>query len=42
MTNPTVGEIIKAQVTDENDAYFFAQVDGYTYEVDKLELEKSR
>ena len=40
MTNPTVGEIIKAQVTDENDAYFFAQVDGYTYEVDKLELEK--
>lgn len=40
MTNPTVGTIIKANVTDENDKYFFAQVDGHTYEIDKSELEK--
>lgn len=40
MINPTVGTIIKANVTDENDGYFFAQVDGHTYEIDKLELEK--
>ena len=40
MINPTVGTIIKANVTDENDRYFFAQVDGHTYEIDKLELEK--
>ncbi|AFT81843.1 RNA-binding protein [Leuconostoc carnosum] len=40
MTNPTVGTVIKANVTDENDKYFFAQVDGFTYEIDKTELEK--
>ncbi|WP_367300890.1 CvfB family protein [Leuconostoc carnosum] len=40
MTNPTVGTVIKANVTDENDKYFFAQVDGFTYEIDKIELEK--
>lgn len=40
MTNPAVGTIIKADVTDENDRYFFAQVDGNTYEIDKSELEK--
>lgn len=40
MTNPTVGTVIKANVTDENDKYFFAQVDGFTYEIDKTEIEK--
>ncbi|MFT9389176.1 MULTISPECIES: CvfB family protein [Leuconostoc] len=40
MTNPTVGTIVKAAVTDENPQYFFAQVAGYTYEIDKTELEK--
>ena len=40
MTNPTVGTIVKASVTDENTQYFFAQVDGFTYEIDKSELEK--
>lgn len=38
--NPKVGTIIKANVTDENEKYFFAQVDGFTYEIDKTELEK--
>jgi len=36
----TVGEIITATVTDENDMDFFAQVDGVTYAIDKRELEK--
>ena len=40
MTNPIVGTIVKAVVTDENTQYFFAQVDGQTYEIDKSELEK--
>jgi len=31
MINPTVGTIIKANVTDENDGYFFAQVDGLVF-----------
>ncbi|HCU42077.1 S1-like domain-containing RNA-binding protein [Leuconostoc falkenbergense] len=38
--NPTVGTTIKAQVTDENSQFFFAQVDGFTYEIDKSELQK--
>ncbi|GMA70672.1 S1 RNA-binding protein [Leuconostoc litchii] len=38
--NPRVGTVIKANVTDENDKYFFAQVDGFTYEIDKAELQK--
>lgn len=38
--NPTVGTTIKAQVTDENSQLFFAQVDGFTYEIDKSELQK--
>ena len=38
--NPTVGTTIKAQVTDENSKFFFAQVDGFTYEIDKSELQK--
>ncbi|CAK1251528.1 Predicted RNA-binding protein YitL [Fructobacillus cardui] len=36
----TLGQVIKASVTDENSQYFFAQVDGMTYEIDKSELEK--
>ncbi|CAK1224084.1 Predicted RNA-binding protein YitL [Fructobacillus tropaeoli] len=36
----TLGQVIKASVTDENSQYFFAQVDGVTYEIDKSELEK--
>lgn len=36
----TVGEIITATVTDENDLDYFAQVDGVTYAIDKRELEK--
>lgn len=39
--NPTVGTTIKAQVTDENSQFFFAQVDGFTYEINKSELQKS-
>lgn len=35
-----LGQVIKASVTDENSQYFFAQVDGVTYEIDKSELEK--
>ncbi|MDF7626840.1 S1-like domain-containing RNA-binding protein [Lactobacillaceae bacterium L1_55_11] len=35
-----IGTNIRAQVTDENAAYFFAQVDGYTYQIDKAELKK--
>lgn len=38
--NPTVGTTIKAQVTDKNSQFFFAQVDGFTYEIDKSELQK--
>lgn len=38
--NPTVGTTIKAQVTDEISQFFFAQVDGFTYEIDKSELQK--
>ncbi|MCT4404494.1 RNA-binding protein [Leuconostoc falkenbergense] len=38
--NLTVGTTIKAQVTDENSQFFFAQVDGFTYEIDKSELQK--
>ncbi|MCT4380436.1 CvfB family protein [Leuconostoc pseudomesenteroides] len=38
--NPTVGTTIKAQVTDENSQFFFAQVDGFTYEINKSELQK--
>lgn len=33
-----IGDIIAAKVTDENDHYYFAQVDGLTYQVDKQEL----
>ncbi|MGX7051405.1 CvfB family protein [Leuconostoc palmae] len=40
MTNPIVGEIVKASVTDENEHYFFAQIDGHTYEISKAELQK--
>ncbi|CAK1222545.1 Predicted RNA-binding protein YitL [Fructobacillus cardui] len=36
----TLGQVIKASVIDENSQYFFAQVDGVTYEIDKSELEK--
>ncbi|GAP00247.1 CvfB family protein [Fructobacillus ficulneus] len=36
----SLGQVIKATVTDENDQYFFAQVDGLTYEINKSELEK--
>ncbi|MHD0284302.1 CvfB family protein [Weissella tructae] len=36
----TVGEIITATVTDENELDYFAQVDGVTYAIDKRELEK--
>ncbi|GAP03568.1 CvfB family protein [Fructobacillus tropaeoli] len=36
----TLGQVIKASVTDENSQYFFAQIDGVTYEIDKSELEK--
>ena len=35
-----IGDIISAKVTDENDKYYFAQVDGLTYEIDKAELLK--
>jgi predicted RNA-binding protein (virulence factor B family) len=35
-----IGEIITATVTDENDKYYYAQVDGLTYELDKSELLK--
>lgn len=35
-----IGDIISAKVTDENDKYFFAQVAGLTYEIDKAELLK--
>ena len=35
-----IGDIISAKVTDENDKYYFAQVDGLTYEIDKVELLK--
>lgn len=35
-----LGTIIKAQVTDENEQFFFAQIDGMTYQIDKSELEK--
>ncbi|GAP02593.1 S1 RNA-binding domain-containing protein [Fructobacillus pseudoficulneus] len=36
----SLGQVIRADVTDENDQYFYAQVDGVTYEIDKQELEK--
>ncbi|MDF7637660.1 S1-like domain-containing RNA-binding protein [Leuconostocaceae bacterium ESL0958] len=36
----SLGQVIKAKVTDENDQYFYAQVDGFTYEIDKAELKK--
>jgi predicted RNA-binding protein (virulence factor B family) len=32
--------MIRAQVTDENTTYYFAQIDGITYQIDKSELEK--
>ena len=35
-----IGEIISAKVTDENDKYYYAQIDGLTYEIDKSELQK--
>ncbi len=35
-----IGEIISAKVTDENDKYYYAQIDGSTYELDKSELQK--
>ncbi|GAK30420.1 RNA-binding protein [Weissella oryzae SG25] len=35
-----IGDIIAAKVTDENDHYYFAQVDGLTYQVAKDELAK--
>lgn len=34
-----IGEIISAKVTDENDKYYYAQIDGLTYEIDKSELQ---
>ncbi|CAH1853602.1 CvfB family protein [Convivina praedatoris] len=37
---PIIGSTIKAQVTDQNDEYFFAQVDGLTYQIEKVELQK--
>ncbi|CAK8054023.1 Predicted RNA-binding protein YitL [Eupransor demetentiae] len=37
---PVLGTVLKAKVTDENDAFFFAQVDGFTYEIAKSELKK--
>ncbi|MCO0832306.1 S1-like domain-containing RNA-binding protein [Fructobacillus sp. W13] len=41
MAEERLGQVVKAKVTDENDDYFYAQVDGgHTYEIDKLELEK--
>lgn len=40
MTQPQLGTIIKANVTDENDNFFFAQLDGFVYEIDKAELVK--
>ena len=35
-----IGEIISAKVTDENDKYYYAQIAGLTYEIDKSELQK--
>lgn len=35
-----IGEIISAKVTDENDKYYYAQIDGLTYEINKSELQK--
>lgn len=35
-----IGEIISAKVTDENDKYYYAQIDGLTYEIDKSALQK--
>ncbi|MBS9338094.1 RNA-binding protein [Fructobacillus sp. M2-14] len=41
MADERLGLVVKAKVTDENDDYFYAQVDGgHTYEIDKLELLK--
>lgn len=37
---PIIGSTIKAQVTDQNDEFFFAQVDGLTYQIEKVELQK--
>lgn len=37
MTNK-IGDIIAAKVSDENDRYYFAQIDGVTYQVAKDEL----
>ncbi|MDR3190887.1 MAG: DNA-binding protein [Lactobacillaceae bacterium] len=35
-----IGAIITAKVTDENDKFYYAQVEGVTYEIAKTELEK--
>lgn len=35
-----VGNVLTAKVTDENDEYYFAQVEGVTYELLKTELVK--
>ncbi|KRN75785.1 hypothetical protein IV73_GL000284 [Weissella kandleri] len=35
-----IGEVVTAQVTDENEQAFFAQIDGQTYQIDKSELLK--
>ena len=35
-----IGEVLTATVTDENEQYYFAQVEGITYEIDKTELLK--
>ena len=39
MTHKLV-EVVTAKVTDENDRYYYAQIDGETYEIDKTELKK--
>ena len=30
-----LGDVVTAKVTDENDRYYYAQIDGETYEIDK-------
>jgi predicted RNA-binding protein (virulence factor B family) len=35
-----IGDVVAAKVTDENEKYYFAQIDGETYEIAKTELEK--
>lgn len=38
MGTKAIWQNVEATVTDENEHYFYAQLDGYTYKVDKKEL----